>query len=257
MVSQLIELDQNNLLKFRQLLVVGDLHGDIDSLYSILKIFDPSRDCIIFLGDYADRGTSGVKVIDTIDKLFMRHPKRIFLLRGNHEYYNDAGEPGFFPCDLISEVEDTKDTWQNYYKNHLKPFLQKLKLSMIIPENLLFVHGGISSRIGALDDLRFPSESVIEDVLWSDPFQGFGERPNLKRGGEGVEFGSDVTSKICELLGVKRIIRSHEPLKAQHGPSFTHDRKLITVNSTRVYGGSPFVLSFNPSRLSKPNAIKL
>ena len=38
-------------------------------------------------------------------------------------------------------------------------------------------------------------------MLWSPPFEGLGEHSNYKRGGAGVEFGKDVSVKICERLG--------------------------------------------------------
>ena len=42
--------------------MVSDLHEDFDSLCSLAYLFDQIHDFIIFLGDYADRGTVGVEV---------------------------------------------------------------------------------------------------------------------------------------------------------------------------------------------------
>jgi len=40
---------------------------------------------LAFLGDYVDRGKEGVDVIHIIFNLFINNPKKVFLLRGNHE----------------------------------------------------------------------------------------------------------------------------------------------------------------------------
>ena len=255
MRSQLVELPC--ISRFRRLLVAGDLHGDYASLHSLLEIADITKDCIIFLGDYADRGAKGIEVISTLDKLFTEHPENVILLKGNHEDYTENGEPNFFPSTLRSEVESKKGPWKAYFETTLQRFLQKLRLAVIIPENLLFVHGGISGKIKTLDDLSHPSESMEKDIIWSDPFEGLGEHANTKRGGVGVEFGSDISLELCNRLGVKKIIRSHEPRKALKGPSYSHERRVVTIGSTRIYGGQPFALSFDPLNLLDIRVVNL
>ena len=256
MESQLVELDKQQLSKFRRLLVIGDLHGDYDSFRSLLHVADPAKDCLIFLGDYGDRGVFGMEIIDALSRLRDSKPLNIVLLRGNHEDYSESGEPNFYPSTLPDEVLRKNGIWSEYFEKTLKSFLRDLHLAAIVPENLLFVHGGISSRIRSQDDLKHPTDEVKTDVLWSDPFEGQGEKPNANRGA-GVEFGFDVTSKVCENLGIKKIVRSHEPQKASKGPYFMHHRQVITVSSTRVYGGCPFVLVINPSNLMRFYSIRL
>lgn len=255
MDSRLAEL--SNFSRYKRVLTVGDLHGDYASLCSILKIADLKNDLIVFLGDYADRGEQGVEVIETLQKLARENPENTVLLKGNHESFSDEGEPAFFPFTLGSEVSDKGKQWKNYFGETLKPFFDRLFLAAIVPSKLLFVHGGVSSRINSLDDLKFAAKTVENDVLWSDPFEGTGERLNSARGGVGVEFGEDVTEKVCECLGVNRIIRSHEPRKAMNGPDYSHNNRVITISSTRVYGGHPFILSFEPPDMTEVDVIRL
>jgi hypothetical protein len=241
----LFELDKKWLLNIKRLLIVGDLHGDYFTLKDILYFFNPIQDGIIFLGDYADRGEYGIEVIDTIRYLLMKYPNRIVALKGNHEDYTSQGYPTFSPYDLIGEVKIKRGSWSRYFSNCLKPFFEKLFLTALIPGEILFVHGGISSKIKDINDLKKPSIDVEKDILWSDPFDGYGEYPN--RRGIGVEFGVDITIKISKKLNVKKIIRSHEPRKAVNGPYYEHEGKVITVNSTRVYGIKPFFLIIKTS----------
>jgi len=255
--SQLIFLDKKQVSSFRRLIVVGDLHGDKIALDLLLKVIDPNRDGLIFLGDYADRGYFGLEVIETIDGFSRKFPKNIFLLKGNHEDYNRKGEPNFWPCRLYEEVERKRGNWQNFFKKEFKEFIEHLYLAVIIKNRFLFVHGGISDKIDNADKLINPSRAIELDILWSDPFNGVGERVNLKRGGVGVEFGMNITKKVCEKLGVLKIIRSHEPRKARNGPFFEHENRIVTVNSTSLYGGIPFVLNLNPYKSDEFKVILL
>jgi diadenosine tetraphosphatase ApaH/serine/threonine PP2A family protein phosphatase len=239
-----------------RILVVGDLHGDFDSLCSLIDIFHPINDFIIFLGDYADRGTAGVEVLQSVEDLAKNHPQNVLLLKGNHEDFTDSGKPKFFPCHLCEEVEKKKGKWKEYFQTNFKKFLELLYLAAIINHEILFVHGGISSKIKTVNDLRHPSHAIKNDLIWSDPFEGLGEFSNKKRG-SGVKFGRDISENFCKVIGVKRIIRAHEPLKALKEPRFEHNGRVITVSSTRAYGGQPFVLSIKISRFSQIKVIEL
>ncbi|MCL2476584.1 metallophosphoesterase family protein [Candidatus Bathycorpusculum sp.] len=230
------------------LIVIGDIHGDFESLSNALDDIDVNRNAIIFLGDYADRGPDGVKVVRKIDNLTKKHPKTIIALKGNHEDFSQAGNPKFNDCSLKREIESKNENWQTFFIQELKPFVDKLYLAAIIPDEILFVHGGISSDIRVYNDLRNPTVNVEKIVLWSDPFEGKGQRFNKERN-IGIQFGEDITMEVCANIGVKKIIRSHEPGKAQSGPYYSHGKKIITVSSTDVYGGSPFALRINPLNL--------
>lgn len=220
-------------------IIVGDLHGDLESLRRIEEIFDPDRDLLIFLGDYADRGDRGIEVIEGIDALLDRCGDSVTALKGNHEDYRD-GLPYFSPCDLMEEAEWKRGGWREYYDSFLRDFIQRLHLAALLG-NALFVHGGISSKIGSANDLDRPTQPVEEDVLWSDPCDGEGEFPNPR--GAGVLFGEDVSERVCGALGIGYIVRSHEPMKALDGPFVEHGGRVVTISSTGVYGGEPFALA--------------
>ncbi len=252
-MSKLITLEEKQLQKFRKLAVFGDIHGDYNTLKFALRIVDAAKDGIIFLGDYADRGQFGVEVIETIDALVRNYPKNVFPLKGNHEDYTESGTPSFYPHTLIYEVAEKRGKWQNYFRDILKPFIDSLRIAAIVPGEILFVHGGVSSNVKSVKDLEHPTKDVENDVLWSDPFEGYGEYPNSERG-IGVEFGIDVSNTVCKSLDVKKILRSHQPGNAINGPVYSHNGKVVTISSTCVYNGKPFFLSINPSNLSQIQA---
>ena len=238
MSSKLYEFDSG----VKQVIVAGDLHGDLKSFEKSLQYWQSNPAAsLVLLGDYADRGPQGIEIIETLIKL--KTNARIIPLKGNHEDYSGGGEPLFNPFSLNSEVENKRGDWQDYFQRTLKPFFAQLHLAAVIPGKFLLVHGGISSKIRKIDQLRRPSREIEEDLLWSDPGDDEGERPGKR--GAGVEFGPDVSKRTLDNLDVKQVIRSHQPYLAESGPYFSHAGRIVTISTTRVYGGRPFLLEIN------------
>ncbi|GJQ13246.1 hypothetical protein GpartN1_g5037.t1 [Galdieria partita] len=67
--------------------VIGDIHGHLYDLGSILKLcgMPSERNFLLFNGDYVDRGSWGVEVLLILCILKLWKPKQVALLRGNHE----------------------------------------------------------------------------------------------------------------------------------------------------------------------------
>jgi hypothetical protein len=212
-------------------------------------IFNSSLDLLLFLGDYGDRGPKSMQVITGVSNLLDHYPEQVIALLGNHEDYTKHGKPNFSPCTLINEVGSHQRSWELYFREVLCLFLCRLYLSVLIPNQILFVHGGISSRITEEKDLVRPSRKVVEDILWSDPGNLDGEYPNSR--GAGVEFGSDITQLVCQRLNVSTIIRAHDPRKVLDGPCVQHNGQVITVNSSSAYGGRPFVFVLPTKHVSR------
>jgi len=243
-----------NLEEYKSVFVVGDLHGDFEIFQKIVKVWGKEKNsCLIFLGDYADRGANGLEIIESLMEL---EGENVVKLKGNHEDYSPFGQPKFYPCTLIQEV-NRKYNWNTYFEQKLLPFLSSLYLAAYIPTQILFVHGGVSSKIKGIKDLIRPTKEIEEDLLWSDPVECEGERPNMR--GAGVEFGEDISEKVLQDLGMCMIIRSHQPNIALYGPHISHDGKVVTISSTRVYGGKPYYLKIEASKIdvlkTKPKSI--
>jgi serine/threonine-protein phosphatase 2B catalytic subunit len=96
------------------LMVCGDLHGQF---YDLLTLFDLTTDAeqYLFLGDYVNRGDFSCEVLFYLLSLKVVNPKRLQMLRGNHEtrmmanlnFYAECAFPlpfAFFssPLTLIS-----------------------------------------------------------------------------------------------------------------------------------------------------------
>lgn len=221
-----------------RILVVGDIHGDLDTLEGVTAKLS-AGDLALFLGDYADRGPYGVEVIEGIIDLSRRLPGRILALKGNHEDYSSGGAPLFNPCTLIDEVRRKGRGWNEFFKV-FHDFAESLPIAAVIPGFALLVHGGVSTAVTSLGVLSEPKAKTALDVLWSDPDPAPGERLSMR--GAGKAFGPDVTEQVLSSLDVRFLIRSHQPRKAVDGPFFEHDDRVVTVNGTREYGGRAFML---------------
>ncbi len=225
--------------------VAGDLHGDYESFKNVLDRYASAENSslLLFLGDYADRGYFGMEIIMGLNKLLAARDD-IVALKGNHEIYL-KGRPVFSPCDLIYEAETKYSSWEKFYQEIMMDFLAKLHIAAII-NNVLFVHAGIFLGIKTAKDLT--KKKNEKNLLWSDPSPLPGEHPSMR--GAGITFGEDVTTEVLSSLGLKILIRSHDPAKAANGPCIEHGGKVITTNSCMSYGlpWKPFILKVDTKR---------
>lgn len=222
--------------------VIGDLHGDLESLQTILesnsnlqRLNSESNFSVIFLGDYGDRGSQSVEVYFTILRLKIAYPKQVMLLRGNHEGPEDLmASPHDLPLQLLHRF---KEQGPNVYAA-LRQLFNFLSNALIIPNRFLMVHGGISPDIRTLHDLANAGsgtqQELLEDLLWSDPADNIdGTVPSPR--GAGLLFGQEVTKTVLSNLGVRILIRGHEP--ADQGYKIDHDGKVLTLFSRK---GPPY-----------------
>ena len=224
-------------------LVVGDLHGDLESLIEILnsskfldKISQDANATMIFLGDYGDRGPLSAEVYYTLLKLKLHFPKQIILLRGNHEGPEDLMA---LPHDLPLQFQAKFGSeWRKAYGEIFKLF-NCLYNTLIVEERYLMVHGGVPPQAKSLEDLayaheRHPKENLLEDLLWSDPNDDISETCASPRGA-GKLFGQKVTEAALQNFGVEVLIRGHEPCEGGH--KINHNGKVLTLFSRK---GPPY-----------------
>lgn len=89
-------LEKHDLPEYSSVAVIGDIHGNDIRLDLTLKalqkegFLDEEFHCkpgkyILFLGDYVDKGTNSLKVLELVITLKLQNKEHVFLLRGNHE----------------------------------------------------------------------------------------------------------------------------------------------------------------------------
>lgn len=223
--------------------VIGDIHGDLQSLIYILedsnfleKASKSRKVYLIFLGDYGDRGIYSPEVYYVLFKLKMMFPGKVIFLRGNHEGPSDLlAYPHDLPHQLKRRFE--KDGVAIYRK--LTAFFDLLHLAVLVKNKYIMLHGGVPSAAKKLKDVAYahikhPSESHLEEILWSDPAEGIRGIIFSPRGA-GRLFGSDVTERFLNFVKAQLLIRGHEP--ADKGYKINHKGRVLTLFSRK---GTPY-----------------
>jgi len=223
--------------------VIGDIHGDLDTLAQILqqskfleKMQRAETSLLIFLGDYGDRGDYSPEVYYVVLKLKEAYPKNIVLMRGNHEGPEDIlASPHDLPTHLHRKFGEE---WSKAYEK-LRQLFEQLYNAVLVKDQFIMLHGGVPSQTKSIEDLAYahkkhPHATLLEEILWSDPEEGIsGTYPSPR--GAGKLFGKDVTNRFLKMLNAKVLIRGHEP--SEVGYKINHEGRVLTLFSRK---GEPY-----------------
>jgi len=213
--------------------VVGDVHGQF---YDVLELFRiggrPPDTNYLFLGDYVDRGYYSVETISLLVCLKLRYPKRINLLRGNHESRQITQVYGFY--GECQRKYGNPNVWK-----YFTDVFDYLTIAAIIDNSIFAVHGGLSPSIVSIDQIRvldrfreIPPEGPLADIMWSDPDpdkEGF----NTSQRGAGYTFGGNVVTKFLRTNNLKHILRAHQ--LCMDGYQVLFNEQLSTIWSAPNY----------------------
>jgi hypothetical protein len=217
--------------------IVGDIHGDLGSLYKILneinfEVFLANKNNkMIFLGDYIDRGSNSVAVLYTICKLKQSYPDSIVLMRGNHEA---SEEFPFQSHDLPQKIKEYFGDDKMY--SLVLSFFRLLTVMVLVENQLLLVHGGLPAHVSEpAKEMCFPTSKnntllLLEDMLWSDPRILENKEWEASRRPYGKHFGISITQKWLEITHTKALVRGHEPC---NGYRVDHDGMILTLFSCK------------------------
>ncbi|MBO9576417.1 MAG: serine/threonine protein phosphatase [Sphingobium sp.] len=168
---------------------IGDIHGCYDPLRDLLARISHDAEihaagrtaCLIFCGDYIDRGPSSAQVLDALCWLKRYGPYHMHFLKGNHEaamldYIADPGSmrewlrfggtetllsygltPPGAEAPAPAHVAARDDLLERMPVAHLR-FLEQLEL-MVGVGDYAFVHAGIRPGVPL-------AEQEEEDLLW-------------------------------------------------------------------------------------------
>lgn len=272
-VQQIFEKEDNILKIDGNFIIVGDIHGSLHDLLRILKYSQDNVSKFLFLGDYVDRGNFSLECITILFALKVMYPDLIYLIRGNHEFDALCKQYGFKSeivegnvsgsnqkqnCDdeINIQLENSSSKARLYentssrYKYSEKLYNACLKVFSYLPfcaivNNRTFcVHGGLSSKLNHIDNINkfcrpihsFEDDTLLSDILWSDPSQHssclFQENPR----GLGNLFNAEATINFLKSNSFDRIIRAHQCV--QNGSHYNFGDKCITVFSASSYDKS-------------------
>uniref|UniRef100_A0A1I7U619 Serine/threonine-protein phosphatase n=1 Tax=Caenorhabditis tropicalis TaxID=1561998 RepID=A0A1I7U619_9PELO len=183
-------------------IIFGDIHGQLADLMQFTKEVGRLPDFqYLFLGDYVDRATKSLEVIVWLFCMKILYPKKVHLLRGNHEIRR------------VNAVYGFKEEMLRKRNIHLwKIFNDKPR-----------AHGECEQNLPV-------------DLMWSDPNRKEDKCSfNVHRGISSV-FGKTAIEDLCQALDIDLIIRAHEV--KENGHEFDFDNRLLTVFSAPYYAGN-------------------
>ncbi len=212
--------------------VCGDIHGQFYDLLELFKIGgDVPYVSYLFLGDYVDRGLYSVETILYLLALKVRHPRKIVLLRGNHESRQITQVYGFY--DECLKKYGSLNIWK-----YCTEIFDLMPLAALIDEKIYCVHGGLSPSQNTLDQIRkldrkqeIPNVGVMCDLMWSDPddIEGYVISPR----GAGYLFGENTVEQFNRTNNLTLICRAHQLVMEGYKKMF--QKKLVTVWSAPNY----------------------
>ena len=216
-------------------LIVGDVHGDLQRLFAALQPYPPDRWRTIFLGDLVDGGPFGVGALR-----YARDRPNTSVLLGNHEVamlraLRDPSTIGYWiaiggqPHDL-KELERDPD---------LQRWLRGLPLLLSLGDGTLVQHSD-NDNYGALVEVRggrvvaeandmgrLLLDNGREDLLWDamSPFGLFRRQPRR-------------LDAWLQRTGARRVVHGHSRHRAR-GPDVYHGGRAICYDGglSRYYGG--------------------
>ena len=229
-------------------LIVGDVHGDIERLFSALKRYPADSWHTIFLGDLVDYGMFGVGALR-----FARDRPNSDVLLGNHEVamlwaLRDPARIGFW-MSIGGQQHDLDELRRD---EPLQKWIRRLPALMKLPDRTLVQHCGNDAYLGLI--------SVVEAKL----VHAINQRVHdlLDNGGEAILW--DVLSaanifetqparldRWLELTDSRRVVFGHKPHRGAK-PVRYHDGKAINFDgglsrSHRMYQrGAPLEASVGP-----------
>jgi predicted phosphodiesterase len=201
---------------------IGDTHGDFETTKSIIARFF-NLDHLVFLGDYIDREPMKWGSVFNITYLLFlkyRFPKKVLLLKGNHECNY------IIPCFPYEfELEVSQRYGLQAHKRYVEVF-SSMPL-MVLAKNVFAAHGGIlkGANLKILRSIGKNDSTAIESIVWSDP-----EISPVFRGA-GVPFNEKDLADFLNLINATVFLRGHDYNTL--GISIYGDRCITLFSSNR------------------------
>lgn len=188
----------------------------------------------LLLGDYVDRGFRSIEVMVTLLALKIVDPRRITLLRGNHEDEQVMVLYGFF--------DECKRRYSVKLFKVFTDLFRCLPVAAVVGSSMFCVHGGISPELTTVDRIpdarpcNVPKDGIICDLLWADPEKN--QLPLFAPSTRNVSFvfSEEALEQFLNANDFDLVVRAHQVM--QEGYSFfpsSNNRKLITIFSATNY----------------------
>ena len=203
-----------------QVVFVGDTHGDLEaSQLVVARYFQPGT-ALVFLGDYVDRGPHSRENLLYLLGLKVEHPKRVYLLQGNHEAWRKCP---FYPADFWESLSSEQ---QALYAETFA----RLPWAIASANGVLALHGVLPAvnDMTAINSLDYGSEPWRQ-ITWGD----WQDVPGHFLGDHGgrPQFGRDYFEQQMGRFQKKVLVRGHQ----SNAPLFLYDDRCLTIFTSSAY----------------------
>jgi len=205
-----------------KVIFVGDTHGDLEATEKIIHRYLKSRNKLVFLGDYVDRGPASLENINFLLGQKLEHPDSLYLLMGNHEGYAVGS---FHPADFWEGLD--AELRQRYSEA-----LANLPLAVSTPNGIIALHGALPD-VSGLEDINMikPGSTEWHQITWGDWQERAGKCLGIDPSTGRPQFGLGWFQEIMSRLGKNVLIRSHQP----DAPPTMYDRRCLTIFTSSAY----------------------
>jgi hypothetical protein len=177
-------VEEISIMEGKRITVIGDLHGQLQDLFTIMTIngLPTDENMYLFNGDVVDRGMAGTECLCVIFAFILVLPERVYINRGNHESRAQNSWMGFEE-EILEKYDGTNfnDPGRGRRLFELcSEMFDNLPLATVIEKKVFVVHGGLARDYGiTLDHIRNIKRKreppidkpglenrLYEDLLW-------------------------------------------------------------------------------------------
>ena len=216
-----------------KVIFVGDLHGELHCARAVQRyIREYEKYHFVFLGDYADRGPKQIETFNLVMSLVLAHPKRVIMLRGNHESDRIATKYGFY--NVVTKAHSF-----SVFKHYSRIF-EVLPIAVYKKGILFACHGGVPEGVSTIEEIQsknrrhpdFPDDTLFQ-IVWNDPEEkDYSFRPNT-RGERARLYGKIGFTEFMKSIDAQIMFRAHQVFPK--GIKRFFDNRLVSVFSA-TYG---------------------
>jgi predicted MPP superfamily phosphohydrolase len=214
--AKLIQLESGKVI------FVGDTHGDFEATEKIIHRYLKSKNKLVFLGDYVDRGPASLENINFLLRQKLGHPGSLYLLMGNHEGHAVVS---FHPADFWEGL-DAK------LRQRYGEVLSNLPLAVSTPNGIIALHGALPD-VSGLEDINMikPGSTEWHQITWGDWQERTGKFLGIDPYTGRPQFGRGWFEEIMSRLGKNVLIRSHQP----DVPPTMYGKRCLTIFTSSAY----------------------
>ncbi len=176
-----------------QIIAFGDIHGCYQAAEAAVKLAEELKAKAVFLGDYVDRGPSGIRTLQTLMTAKKNHPDWVFLM-GNHEQIlldlikgknkpEDIGSALDISQFDYAQAEHSYNEWKILKSDEQHAIVEFIEATKLFYETqqLIFTHAVLRDNGHSLQ------EKSKEELIWNYDFEPVWQGKKFIHGHRNIE----------------------------------------------------------------------